>query len=130
MSFSDYSENKVLDHLFGKLAFAMPTVYVALSTADPLDDASGIAEPVGNSYARVATSAADWNSASGGAIDNAAAITFNTATGSWGIITHTATYDSTSGGNMLAHGELDSPQAVGSGETIKFAAGELDVTLG
>lgn len=128
-SFADYVEDKILNHIVGKTAFTMPTAYVALSTADPKDDASGIAEPSGNNYARVTTSGGDWNTASGGAIDNAGAITFNTASGSWGTITHFALYDALSGGNMLGHGELDASQAVGSAETIKFAAGELNLTL-
>ena len=128
-SFGNYIENKFLDHIVGKTAYSKPTAYIALSTADPLDDASGIAEPSGNNYSRLITSGSDWNAASGGAIDNATALTFATATGSWGTITHFALYDAIAGGNMLALGSLASSQAVGNAETIKFAAGELDITL-
>ena len=67
-SFADYWENEILDHLFGKGSYTPPTIYVGLSTADPVDDASGLAEPSGNSYARIATAGADWNVASGGMI--------------------------------------------------------------
>jgi hypothetical protein len=80
-SFADYWENEILDHLFGKGSYTPPTIYVGLSTADPFDDASGLAEPSGNSYARVATSGADWNTASGGTIDNANELTFPQASG-------------------------------------------------
>jgi len=128
-SFSDYSEDKILDHVVGKTSFTMPTAYVALSTADPKDDASGMAEPSGGSYARVTTSGSDWNASSGGAISNANAITFPEATGSWGTITHFAIYDAASGGNMLFHGSLSASKSVTSGDTISFAAGDLDVTL-
>jgi hypothetical protein len=129
-SASDFWENEILDHLFGKGVYNPPTIYVALSTADPLDDASGMAEPSGNGYARVTTSGSDWNAASSGAIDNATAITFPTANGgAWGTITHFALYDASSGGNMLAHGALSASQAVADTETPKFAAGALDVTL-
>ncbi|MBN2315450.1 MAG: hypothetical protein JXM79_16085 [Sedimentisphaerales bacterium] len=55
-SFSDYWEDKILDHIFGKVNYTPPTIYVALSTSDPLDDASGLTEPTGNAYARVETS--------------------------------------------------------------------------
>lgn len=128
-SFSDYLENKILDHVVGKTAYAMPTVYVAASTADPLDAASGIAEPVGGSYARVATSGATWAAAAAGATSNAAAITFPTATGAWGTITHFALFDAPTGGNMLGHGILAVARAITTGDTLQFPIGDLDVTL-
>jgi hypothetical protein len=128
-SFADYWENEILDHLFGKGSYTPPTIYVGLSTADPTDDASGLAEPSGNSYARVATAGADWNVASGGAIANANDITFPEATGSWGTITHFAIFDAASAGNMLAQGALNVSKSISSGDTAKFAAGDLDVTL-
>lgn len=128
-SFADYWENEILDHLFGKGSYTPPTIYVGLSTADPTDDASGLAEPSGGSYARVATAGADWNVASGGAIANANDITFPEATDSWGTMTHFALFDAASAGNMLAHGTLSVSKSISSGDTAKFAAGDLDVTL-
>ena len=128
-SFGDYTENKVLDHIVGKTSFTMPTCHVALSTADPTDDGSGIAEPSGGAYARVATAGADWNAASGGAIANANAITFPEASASWGTITHFVLFDALTGGNMLGHGALGTSKAVGVGDTARFPAGELDITL-
>jgi hypothetical protein len=128
-SFGDYWENEILDHLFGKGSYTPPTIYVGLSTADPADDASGLAELGGNSYARVATAGADWNAASGGEITNANDITFPEATGSWGTITHFALFDAASAGNMLAHGALIVSKSISSGDTIKFAVGDLEVSL-
>lgn len=128
-SFGNYLEDALLDHVFDKAAYTQPTIYIALSTADPTDDASGLAEPSGGSYARKSTAAADWNSASSGSIDNANAISFVEATGDWGTITHFALYDASTGGNMLAHGSLGTSKAVSSGDTAKFDAGDLTVTL-
>lgn len=129
-SFGNYWENEILDHIFGKGTYTPPSnIHVALSTADPTDDGSGIAEPSGNGYARKQTAPADWNVASGGALDNANAIEFAQATGSWGTITHFALFDAATAGNMLAHGALTASKAIGSGDTARFAAGELDVTL-
>jgi len=128
-SFSDYWENEVLDHVFGKGSYAPPTIYVALSTADPTDDGSGIAEPSGNGYSRVQTQASDWNAASSGSLDNANDITLPEATGNWGTISHFALFDAASGGNMLAHGALSESKSVGTGDTAKFASGDLDVSL-
>ena len=126
--FSDYLENELLDHLMGKGEYTPPTVYVALSTADPTDDASGLSEP-SDGYARVETEAADWNAASSGSIDNANDISFPEASGSWGTITHVALYDAATNGNMLGYSALDSSQAVASGEILKFAAGDLAISL-
>ena len=128
-SFADYWENKILDHIFGKGSYTPPTIYVGLSTADPQDDASGLAEPSGNGYARVETEASDWNAAASGALDNANLIEFPAATGNWGTITHFALFDAASGGNMLAHGALSEAKAVVASNIPQFSPGELDVSL-
>jgi hypothetical protein len=127
--FADYWENKILNHIFGKGSYTPPAIYVALSTAEPADDAAGLAEPSGNGYARAQTSPADWSTASGGAVHNANDITFPAATGSWGTITHFALFDAAAGGNMLAHGALSQAKAIGSSDTAKFEPGDLDITL-
>ena len=128
-SFSNYWEDEILDHLFGKGAYTPPTIYVGLSTADPGDDGSGLSEPAGNGYARVATAASDWDTASGGTLDSAAAIQFNEATGNWGTVTHFALFDAASAGHLLAHGTLTQSKAIDSGDTVRFAAGDITVSL-
>lgn len=127
-SFSDYTENKVLDHVTGKTSFTKPTSYVALFTAAPSDSGGGT-EVSGGSYARVTTAGADWNAASSGSASNANDLTFPTATGSWGTVTHFALFDALTTGNMLAWGSLTTSKTVGSGDTAKFAAGSLTLTL-
>lgn len=131
-SFSDYLENELLDHITGVGAYSAPaTVYVALSTADPTEDGSGLAEPSGNNYARaeVTNSGTNWDTASSGATANKTAITFNTASGDWGTITHYAVMDASSSGNMLWYGTLTTSKTVGNGDTPKFNIGDLDLTL-
>ena len=128
-SFSDYWEVKLLDLTTGKAGVSTPTVFIGLSTADPLDDASGLAEPSGNGYTRVETSGATWNSAASGATDNAADMTFPEASGAWGTITHFALFDAVSGGNMIGHGSLSTPKTIDNGDTAKFSSGDLDITL-
>lgn len=122
-SFSNYAENKLLEHIVGKTAFTKPTAYIALSTADPGEDGSGLAEPNGNGYARVATAAADWNSAASGSISNALDINFPQASGSWGTIAYFAIMDAAENGNMLAYGSLAVSKAVTSGDTCKYEGG-------
>jgi len=128
-SFTNYWEDKILDHIFGKGNYTPPTIYVGLSTADPLDDGSGLAEPSDNGYARVQTSASDWNAASGGSLDNADEVTFARATGSWGNITHFALFDAATGGNMLAHGSLSQSTAIDVLDIARFEPGDLDISL-
>jgi len=128
-SFSDYWENEVLDHLFGKGSYSPPAIHLALSTADPGDDGTGLSEPSGDGYARAVTSAVDWSLASGGALANADAIEFPEASGAWGTVTHFALFDATTGGNLLAHGALAHAKAIGSGDSARFAAGDLEIHL-
>src|SRR4051812_38892794 len=118
-SFSDYTENKVLDHICGKAAFAMPTPYLALFTVAP-SDAGGGTEVVGGSYARKQTSAADWAFASGGAITNVNTLSFVTATGNWGIIVAGALMDAPTTGNMLISGPLPVPKTINIDDTLSF----------
>lgn len=119
---SDYAENKVIDHMTGKTTFTKPTAYVGLYTAAPSDSGGGT-EVSGNNYARVATAGADWNAAASGSTSNANAITFPTASGSWGTVTHFALFDAATTGNMLAWAALGTSKAVGNGDTAAFAGG-------
>jgi hypothetical protein len=131
-SFGNYLEDELLDHVFGAAAYTAPvTLYLALSTADPTDDASGIAEPSGGSYARLAVTnnATNFPAASGGSKSNGVDMTFATATGSWGVITHMAIYDALTGGNMLAHAALTASKTIDSGDTVIFEATNLTITL-
>ena len=126
-SISDFLEGELLDHIFNGAAAAWTpptTVYVGLSTADPLDDNSGIAEPVGNNYARVAVT---FGAANARAITNSGTVTFPQASGSWGTVTHYAFFTLVSGGSMMAHGALAASKVIVSGNTPSFAASELDV---
>lgn len=132
MTFSDFLENELLDHVWGNAAYAPPaTLHIALSTADPLDDNSGLTEPVGGSYARAASTnnATEWPAAVAGAKANANAIAFATATASWGVITHFAIMDAATAGNQLGHGVLAASKTIDSGDTASFAAGDIDITL-
>ena len=128
---ANYLELEILDHIFGKGSYTPPTIYVALYTVAPTDSTSGT-ECTGGSYARKSTAAGDWNTASTGGddkgiIDNANDITFVEATASWGTVVAFALMDAASGGNMLYWGDLTESKAIGSGDTAKFAAGDLDI---
>ena len=136
-SFSDYLEDKILDHIVGKTSYTMPTAYVTLATSDPTDAGTGASHsevPDSSGYARVTTAGANWNASSGGSISNSADLTFPEATGSWGTVSHFTLCDASAHGtgNMLAHGALTASKAVGNGDTVKFSGGtpgDLVITL-
>jgi hypothetical protein len=130
MSFSNDLENKLLDHVFKNTSYAQPTnIYVALCTAAPTDASTGstITEPSGGAYARTVMNA--WNTASGGSTANTNAITFPTATASWGTVTHYAICDASTGGNVLAWGALDTSRLISADDVAEFAAGAITVNL-
>lgn len=132
MSFADFLENELLDHVWGNQAYTAPTdIYVGLSTTTPNDDGTGITEPAGGAYARVqvTNNATNWPAASGGAKANGTAIQFPTATNSWGTVTHFFCGDAASGGNILGTGALSASKTIDSGDTASFTIGELDITL-
>lgn len=124
---SDYLENKLLDHVLNGVAYSSPaSVYVGLYTSAPTD-AGGGTEVSGGSYARVQMTGG-FDTASGGATANTAAITFPTSSGAWGTVTHFGIFDASTNGNLLYWGALAASKTIASGDIAKFNAGELDIT--
>jgi hypothetical protein len=127
MSFSNYLETELLDHVFANNAYTSPTtVYVSLHTANPDEDASGAeVSTSGTGYARVAGSF----SVSGNTATTTAAVEFATATASYGTVTHVGIWDASTGGNMLAYAALTSSKAIDTGDVFRIPTGDLDITL-
>lgn len=132
-SFTDYLEDALLDHVFGtgdgkSLAYTQPDKYIALCTVAVTDTATGgtITEPSG-SYVRKVMGT--WDEASAGATENTNDVLFAQATASWGTILDFAICDAVTAGNVLAYGSLTISKSVASGDTPKFATGDLDITL-
>ena len=127
---ADFLENELLDHVLGNAAYTAPvTVYVALYTVAPTD-AGGGTEVTGGSYARVTVTnnATNWPAASGGAKSNGTEIVFVTATASWGTVVAFGIFDAATAGNLLYWATLTANKIIDSGDTAKFAVGDLDVT--
>jgi len=141
---SNYLENQLVDHVFRGQAYSATvpaSVWVALYTSAP-SDAGGGTEISGSNYARVAVSRslAAWagtqgagttlaSDGNGGTTSNNASITFPTPSASWGTVTHFGILDAVTGGNLLFHGALTVPQTINSGNTVTFAAGQLQITF-
>ena len=128
---SDYLEGAIINHIFRGTAFTAPsTLYISLFTVAPTD-AGGGTEVTGGSYARVAVTCNTGNWAAPGATNgttsNSNAITFPTATASWGNVVAIGIHDASTGGNLLIW-LTQSSTAVANGQTASFAAGTLSVT--
>ncbi len=125
MSFSDYLETKVLDHVFAGTAYTAPsTLYVALFTAAPSDSGGGT-EVSGGGYARQTIAF----TTSGDTTSNNAAIEFPTATANYGTVTHVGVYDASSAGNLMAWAALTSSKTIETGDVFRIPSGDLDITL-
>lgn len=129
---TDWLEVEIRKHVFRTGSFTKPTaIDVALYTAAPGETGGGT-EVTGGSYARVARNPLDANwtaaSATNGLTDNAAAVTFPSPTGNWGVVTHYAIFIDTS--NMAVYGTLTTPKTVNSGDAApSFAIGALSITV-
>jgi hypothetical protein len=125
MSFTNFLETEILDHVFGGNAYTAPgTLYTGLYTAAPSDTGGGT-ELSGNGYARQATAF----TVTGNTASNTSAEEWATATGSWGTITHVGVFDASTGGNLMAYGTLTASKTIATGDVFRIPAGDLDITL-
>lgn len=124
---TDAAETLVLQWLFNQGTPTRPSaVYVGLFTTTPTaDDGTGGTEVSGGSYAREAITA----SVSGNTMNPSADVTFTTATASWGTVNGFGLFDAVSGGNLLAYDDVTTPKLVDNGDTAKFTAANLSVTM-
>jgi hypothetical protein len=128
-SFSNYTENLVLNYLFTTNSVTRPTAwFVGLFTAAP-SDAGGGTEVSGSGYVRKATGTITV-SGTGTTATNSAAIEFAAASGgNWGTVTHAAIFDASTGGNMLAWAQLTTARTINDGDVFRVPASSLTVTL-
>jgi hypothetical protein len=126
MAFTNYLENKVMAYVWTGTAFSSPSgsLYVGLFTAAPGEGGGGT-EVSGNGYARKQATM----TTSGNASTNSGAVEFDTATGTWGTITHVAIFDASTSGNMLAYAALTSAKTIATGDVFRIPSGDLDITL-
>jgi hypothetical protein len=124
-SITDFLENELLDHIFNATYNRPTNLFLGLSTADPTDAGSGLAEPSGGAYSRVTMS---FGAAASRAVTQDAKITFPQATAAWGNLTHYGIFDAVSGGNLLAHGSLTVAKNVVTGNTPSVATSEVSVS--
>jgi hypothetical protein len=128
---SNYLELKLLDHALGTTSFTKPTtVYVALHTSDP-GEASSFSGEISTSGTAYSRKAVTFAAAASGSAASSATVTFDTATASWGTITHISICDgATAGaGNQLFYGAVTTSKAIDTGDTFQITSGNLTVSL-
>jgi hypothetical protein len=123
---SNYLENALINATLRNTAYTSPAaVYVGLYTSDPGEGNTGT-EVSGGSYARTAVT---FGAPSNGVSTNSASVTFPTATGTWGTVTHVGILDATTSGNLLYYTALDASKSIASGDVFTISTGNLSVTL-
>jgi hypothetical protein len=118
------AENLILDHFLGVANYAFDsTIFVGLYTVAPTDSTSGT-EVTGGSYVRKAVT---FSAASAGATSNTADIDFTgmPAATTVAIAVHTAV----TAGTMLMYGTLTTNKTTDAGDTLRIAAGDLDISI-
>ena len=125
-AFSNYAEDLIMNWIMRNTGTAPTTWFVALHTADP-GETGATAELSGNGYARQSVT---FNASSGGLVDNTAELTFGpNITTNWGAVTHVSVWSAVTAGNCLMYGALSASVTINVNDTLKFAAGTLDLSV-
>ena len=125
MSFTNFLETEILDHVFAGAAYTAPTTkYLALFTGAPGETGGGT-EVSGGGYARQTVAF----TTSGNTTSNNAAVEYPTATANYGTVTHVAVFDASTSGNMMAYAALSSNKTIETGDVFRVPSGDLDITL-
>lgn len=112
---------------------AMPVsgskVYAALYFNDPGFAGTGTEVSGSAGYAR--KNITDWSVPVTGSTVNVATEAFGAASSAWGNITHVGikNAEGSTGGDLLYFGALTAPKNVGSGDTFRFSASALSITV-
>jgi hypothetical protein len=133
VGFTNSFVNSFLGLMFDNTAYAQPATYAGLTTTTSSDSSAGT-EVSGNNYARVLVNKAGggspaWTTVSGGAADNANAITFPTPSGSWGTVVGVGLWTASTVGTLLAYGNDVVDQAVAINDTVTFPTGAFDLAI-
>jgi hypothetical protein len=125
MSYTDYTEDKLQDHLHGVTAFTAPSdQYLGLFSVTP-SDAGGGTELTGDGYARQSIT---FDDSTGGLSTNTNTLTFTASGGDWSAAVAGAVFDAATGGNMLEWNSITSVTVV-DGANLVYGAGDIDSTL-
>ena len=129
------TKKALLDAWYSAAAIGAPaTHHFGLSTTTPAEDGTNVTEPSGNNYGRFAMTANTTNFPLSTAADptvktNGTVITFPTASGSWGTVTHVTQHTASTAGSVTDWQALSAGQAISNGTTASIAASAWSSTL-
>lgn len=127
---SNYLENALLNHTLTATAYTQPsTRYLALFTADTGLETNSPSAEVSTSGTAYIRKAVTFGAAVSGTSATNATVTFDTATASWGNITHIAVMDAVTSGNVLFYGALTTAKQIDTADTLQVSSGNLTVSL-
>ena len=134
MAITTYQANRLNDYLFGSTSFTPNgTYYIGLSTTAINAAGTGVTEPTGGGYQRVAVTnnKINFTDSTGGIVQNKVQFEFPESTTAWGTITHVFIADSatTGGGNILYYDALTTPRTVQTATILLFAINSMKIQL-
>lgn len=126
--FSNFTENRVLEHIFPGPPWSPGAPRVGLCTDNPTEAGTGAAcfevSNVNTNYARVSTNPGDWELSviTPGMLYNKNTIEFNSPSGYWGLLKYFAIFNSSiyGQGDMLIYGPLVPEIEIVSGSIPRF----------
>lgn len=125
MSLSNTYETTTLKWLLTADAVTRPAAwYLAVYTVAPGEGGGGT-ECSGTSYARQAVTM----SVTGDTATNTANVEYPVAGSSWGTLVAVGVFDASSGGTLIAYGNLQTSKTIDTGDVFRVPAGDLDVTM-
>src|SRR4029079_18633946 len=125
MGLVDSDANALLDLVLGTPGLLPATVYIGLMTTVPNANGSGVSEPSGFGYARVAVlnNSTQWTNAVGPIKKHANDIVFPAASGGgWGDIIYAGIFDAATAGNLRLAVPLAVTRTVLDTDQFRFLA--------
>ena len=132
-NFSNYLENKIVGWLNGEaMPAATSSLWVALYSSPGVVQNNAATNLIGTrvevSSWNVATATGSSDS-SDASITNAAEIIMTSSSNVAATASHFAVFTASTAGNLLFHGALSSSVSIALGDTVKFAANSITLTV-
>ena len=123
-SFTDYAENAILNHFFGGVSFAVPTLHLGYFLTASSENGPG-SEPTGNGYLRVPTPPSHWLESIAQLTQNTQDIICPRASANQGDVVGVGLFDSSVGGNCLVYFVADSSMLIQRMDSLVILSGAL-----
>ena len=134
--FSNYLENKIVGWLNGEaMPAATSSLWVALYSSPGVVQDNAATNLIGFTTPRVevsswtVTAATGSSDSSDASITNAAEIIMTSSSNVAATASHFAVFTASTAGNLLFHGALSSSVSIALGDTVKFAANSITLTV-